>query len=73
MFEEHQPGALGSGPRYMIRVTSCHAFLHFARVRKHMDMRESNAFRVQFSHVRLFSDSGNVQKRATKLATAYEA
>ena len=29
--------------------------------------------RVRFSHVRVFSDSGNVQKRATKLATAYEA
>ena len=35
---------------------SCHSFLH--------------AFRVQFSHVRVFSDSRNVQKRATKSDTS---
>ena len=34
----------------------CHTFLH--------------AFRVQFSHVRVFSDSRNVQKRATKSDTS---
>ena len=28
----------------------CHTFLHVARVRKHTDMRELYAFRVQFSH-----------------------
>ena len=34
----------------------CHTFLHVARVRKHTDMRELHVFRVQFSHVRVFSD-----------------
>ena len=63
----------------------CHTFLHIARVRKHTDMRELHAKhtdmrelhakrvqlkRVQFSHVRVFSDSRNVQKRATKSDTS---
>ena len=43
-------GNLGSGQRYMICVTLfCTLELH--------------GFRVQFSHVRVFSDSSNVQKR----------
>ena len=45
---------------------SCHTFLHVARVRKHTDIRELHAKHVQISHVRVFSDSRNVQKRATK-------
>ena len=40
----------------------CHTFLHVARVRKHWhtDLRELHAFRVfrvQFSHIRVFSES----------------
>ena len=53
--------SLGSGQRYM-----SHTFLHVARVKKYTDMRELHAFCVQFSHVRVFSDSRHVQKRATK-------
>ena len=30
-------------------------------------MRELHAFRVQFSHVRVFSDSRNVQTRVTRI------
>ena len=33
-------------------------------------VRELHAKRVQFSHVRVFSDSRNVQKRATKSDTS---
>ena len=33
-------------------------------------MRESHAKRVRFSHVRVFSDTRNVQKRATKSDTS---
>ena len=36
-------------------------FLHVVRV------RELHAFRVQFSHVRVFSDSRNVQKSVTQI------
>ena len=54
--------SIGSGPRYMIRVTL------FCTI--HTDMRELYAFRVQFSHVRVFSDSRIVQKRATKSDTS---
>ena len=49
--------ALGSGPRYIIRVTRFCTSLHCARKR------------VQFLHVCVFSDSPNVQKRATKSET----
>ena len=45
-------------------------FLHDARVRKHTDMRVLHAKRAQFSHVRMFSGSRNVQKRATKSYTS---
>ena len=50
---------LGSGPRYMIRVTLF------------CTLRESENT-VEFSHVRasVFSDSRNVQKRATKSDTS---
>ena len=59
----------------------CHTFLHIARVRKHTAMRksrvrkhtamlESHAFCVRFSHGPVFSDSRNVQKRATKSDTS---
>ena len=47
--------ALGSGPRYMICVTLF------------CTLREKS---VRFSHVRVFSDSRNVQKRATKSDTS---
>ena len=47
-----------------------HTFLHVARVRKHTDMRELHAFRVQFSHIRVFSDLRNVQKRKKKSDTS---
>ena len=56
----------------------CHTFLHVELVRKHTAMRESHAFpamreshakRVLFSHCRVFSDSLNLQKRATKSDT----
>ena len=30
-------------------MSHCHTFLYVARVRKHTDMRELHAFRVQFS------------------------
>ena len=75
---EAHHSALGSGPRYMICVTlfctlsesentrTCENRTHF---RKHMDMRESHAFRVRFSHVCVFSDSHNVQQCATKSDT----
>ena len=36
---------------------------------KHSDMRDSHAFRVRFSHVRVFF-SRNVRKRATKSDTS---
>ena len=49
-------------------------FLHVALVRKNTDMRELHAKRVQFSyvrvfsvHVRVFSDSRNVQKSVTRI------
>ena len=48
----------------------CHTFLHVARVKKHTAVRESHVKRVQFSNVRVFSDSRNVQKRATKPDTS---
>ena len=48
----------------------CHTFLHIVRVRKHTNMRELHAKRVQCSHVRVFSDSRNVQKSATKSDTS---
>ena len=43
-----------------------------ARVKKHTDMLESHAFeahafRVRFSHVRVFFDSRNVQKSVTRI------
>ena len=41
---------VGSGPKYMIRVTLF-----------------STLKRVQFSHVRVFSDSRNVQKSVTRI------
>ena len=62
-----EQGRLGSGLRYVICVT------HFCTLREseelHIDMRELHAFRVQFAHVRVFSDSSNLQKRATKSDT----
>ena len=48
----------------------CHTFVHVARVKQHTDMRESQAFRVRFAHVRVFCDSRKVQKRATKSDTS---
>ena len=60
----------------------CHTFLHVARVKKHMVMRESHTFRVRFSHGRVFFvsrailawpcvfDSPDVQKRGTKYDTS---
>ena len=54
------PIYLGSGLRLMICVTL------FCTLRK----SELHAFRVQFSHVRVFSDSRNVQKRATRSDTS---
>ena len=60
---------LGSGPRYMIH-DSWHTFLHVERVRKHTDMLELHVLRVRFSYVCVFSDSRNVQKRATKSDTS---
>ena len=47
-----------------------HIFLHVVLVRKDTDIRELHAFRVQFSNVRVFSDSRNVQKRAIKSDTS---
>ena len=47
----------------------CHTFLHVVLVRKHTDMRELHVFCVQLLHVRVFSDSRNVQIHATKSDT----
>ena len=44
-----------------------HIFLHVVLVRKDTDIRELHAFRVQFSNVRVFSDSRNVQKSLTRI------
>ena len=41
--------------------------LHAFHVR---ELRELHAFHVRFSHVRVFSDLRNVQKRATKSVTS---
>ena len=48
---------------------SCHTLLHVAQVRQHTNMRELHVKCMQFSHIRVFSDSRNVQKRATKSDT----
>ena len=50
-----------------VRTQICRTFLHVVRVRKHTAMRESHAKRVQFSHVRVFSDLRNVQKSVTRI------
>ena len=74
--------AVGSGPRYQIlshvfaRCASQKTHWHTRIAReKHTDIRESHAKRVQFSHVRVFSDSRNVQKKCDTnhipWATAY--
>ena len=51
--------AIGSGPRYMIRVK---LFLHVARFRKHTDMRELHSKRVQLRAKRVRQ---NLMPRAT--------
>ena len=54
---------VGSGLRYMICVTL------FCTLRESENTRTCEN-RVRFSHVRVFSDSRNVQKRATKFDTS---
>ena len=76
---------MGRGRQWPEVYDLCHPFLHVALVRKHTAMRELHAKhtamrelhakhtvfkRVQFSYGSVFSDSCNVQKRATKSDTS---
>ena len=57
-------GQLGSGPRYQIL---SHVFACCASQKTHGHARIARVSRVQFLHVRVFSDSHNVQKSVTQI------
>ena len=62
--------AVGSGPRDMISVTLFCTLHESENTRTCQNcLRELHAKSVQFLHVSVFSDSSNVQKRATKSDT----